>query len=81
MKNVEELAHHNSRSRTQNVEVFMKNVEAPAHYNSRSRTILLQETPTPTPPPPLSPNLEIPTRSTNVSHLTSKTGCTSVKIF
>jgi len=39
MKNVEPLAHHNSRSRTQNVEVFMKNVEAPpAHYNSRSRT-------------------------------------------
>jgi hypothetical protein len=47
--------------------VLMENVEAPAHYNSRSPTILPQEAPHP-------PNLEIPTRSTNVSHITSKTG-------
>jgi hypothetical protein len=52
MKNVEALAHHNSRYHTQNVEVFMKNVEAPAHYNSRSRIIFPQEPPTPSPSPP-----------------------------
>ncbi len=73
MKNVEALAHHNSRYHTQNVEVFMKNVEAPAHYNSRSRIILPQVG--------ARARGQIPTRSTNDSHITSKTCCTSAKIF